>query len=164
MQQITNYPDYYITEDGTILSNRRKNKKFYKLKTGPLSKKLPYLCVSLQNENGQKTHSVHRLVAEHFIPNPNNLPYVCHKDDNPMNPHKDNLFWGTQADNMKDMYLKKRSSYGSNNGQSKLTDADVLNIRSFEYEYGLFSRLGKKFKISAVMVSNIYYRKAWTHI
>lgn len=45
---------------------------------------------------------VHRLVAEAFIPNPNNLPLVRHLDDNPRNNRVENLAWGTQTDNMQD--------------------------------------------------------------
>lgn len=45
---------------------------------------------------------VHRLVAEAFIPNPNNYPNVRHKDDNRLNNHVDNLEWGTQSDNIQD--------------------------------------------------------------
>jgi len=60
-------------------------------------------------KNGErKPFPVHRLVAEAFIPNPENLPCVCHRDDNPLNNHVDNLFWGTQADNIRDMDIKKR--------------------------------------------------------
>ena len=45
---------------------------------------------------------VSRLVAEAFLPNPDNLPIVRHMDDNPSNNHVTNLKWGTQVDNMQD--------------------------------------------------------------
>lgn len=44
---------------------------------------------------------VHRMVAETFLPNPNNLPIVEHKDDNPANNSVNNLMWSTQFDNLK---------------------------------------------------------------
>lgn len=43
---------------------------------------------------------LHRLVALVYIPNPENLPYVCHKDNVPTNNSVKNLYWGTQKDNM----------------------------------------------------------------
>ena len=48
-----------------------------------------YLCVSLLKDGFVKTASVHRIVAEAFLPNPNNLPMINHKDENPSN----NLIW-----------------------------------------------------------------------
>lgn len=45
----------------------------------------------------------------HYIPNPDNLPCVCHRDDNPQNNNADNIFWRTQQDNMKDMWNKGRT-------------------------------------------------------
>lgn len=51
----------------------------------------PAVCLS---KNGKgKSHSIHRLLAKAFIPNPNNLPEVNHKDENTMNFSLDNLEW-----------------------------------------------------------------------
>lgn len=55
-----------------------------------------YLVVGLC-KNGKGVHKlVHRLVAEAFVPNPNNLPQVNHKDENPNNNRADNLEWCDQ--------------------------------------------------------------------
>lgn len=51
---------------------------------------------------GGATVQVSRLVAEAFIPNPTNLPFVLHKDDNPLNNQVRNLYWGTAAQNSSD--------------------------------------------------------------
>lgn len=62
-----------------------------------------HLTVGLTNPEGvKKSYSVHRLVAEAFIPNPDNKPQVLHWDDNPLNNNVSNLRWGTQKDNMQD--------------------------------------------------------------
>ena len=52
-----------------------------------------YKCVILSINNKHKTYKVHRLVAEAFIPNPNNLLQVNHKDENKLNNNVDNLEW-----------------------------------------------------------------------
>lgn len=55
---------------------------------------------SLQISIKGKVYNVSRLVALAYIPNPHNYPYVCHKDNNPLNNHYKNLYWGTQQMNM----------------------------------------------------------------
>ena len=59
-----------------------------------------YYRVSLWKDNKDKHYLVHRLVAETFIPNPENLPTVNHKDENPSNNCVDNLEWCTNHYNL----------------------------------------------------------------
>lgn len=66
-----------------------------------------YSQVHLGPKNNQKTVRIHRLVAEAFIPNPDNLPLVNHKDENKMNNCVDNLEWCTALYNL---------TYGSRKG------------------------------------------------
>lgn len=59
-----------------------------------------YLRVDLFDKNGKrKHHKVHRLVAEAFIPNPDNKPQVNHIDGNNQNNSITNLEWVTDAEN-----------------------------------------------------------------
>ena len=59
-----------------------------------------YFLIDLHKNKNAKTKRVHRLVAEAFIPNPNNLPQVNHKDENKHNNCVDNLEWCSQQYNM----------------------------------------------------------------
>lgn len=59
-----------------------------------------YWVVMLRKNRAFKTVLVHRLVAEAFIPNPNNLPYINHKDENPANSVVTNLEWCTAKYNL----------------------------------------------------------------
>ena len=52
-----------------------------------------YAKVILRNREKNKTYLIHRLVAEHFISNPNNLPQINHKDENKLNNCINNLEW-----------------------------------------------------------------------
>lgn len=61
----------------------------------PGKNKKGYYSVVLSKDGSHKQFSVHRIVAEVFIPNPNNLPVVNHKDENPSNNSVDNLEWCT---------------------------------------------------------------------
>lgn len=59
-----------------------------------------YEHVKLFNHGLAKDISVHRLVALAFLPNPSNLKYVNHKDENPRNNRVDNLEWCTNSYNL----------------------------------------------------------------
>lgn len=95
-------------KEGYQISNTGRVRSFINNRygVGQISREIiPYT-----NERGYKSvhlgrgcrRSVHRLVAEAFIPNPKNLPLVRHLDDDPSNNRVKNLAWGTQTDNMQD--------------------------------------------------------------
>lgn len=65
----------------------------------PLNLRKGYYGVRLSKEGHAKTERVHRLVALTFLPNPEGLPCVNHKDENPKNNCVDNLEWCTYAYN-----------------------------------------------------------------
>ena len=85
------------------VSNLGRTKRLYKndkekiLK--PFSNKDGYLIVNLCKEGKVKSRSVHRLVAQAFIPNPENKPEVNHKDENKSNNKVENLEWVTSKEN-----------------------------------------------------------------
>ena len=58
------------------------------------------LTVALYSHSKRKRMLVHRVVAEAFIPNPNNYPCINHKDENPANNKVENLEWCTQKENI----------------------------------------------------------------
>lgn len=80
--------------------NLEKIKPYYNNKT---NKYLYYMFSDKYSDNKykQKKVYVHRLVAEHFIPNPDNLRDVHHIDNNPENNDISNLMWLSHQDNCK---------------------------------------------------------------
>ena len=97
-KQIKDYENLYeISNTGLVRSLRHGSKPFY-LK--PINSH-GYQSVHLCNKNHKrKNHSIHRLVAEHFIPNPKNLPQVNHKDGNKVNNDVNNLEWCSSKENI----------------------------------------------------------------
>ena len=59
----------------------------------PYKDKYGYLCVNLYKDGIRKNYFIHRLVAQSFLPNPDNLPQVNHKDENKENNCVENLEW-----------------------------------------------------------------------
>lgn len=162
MRQIADFPDYYITETGEVY--RLSGTLTKRIKAYP--DKFGYLNVNLFSNGKKFGKRVHRLVALVYLQNPNNLPFVCHKDDNPANNCKDNLFWGTHQDNMDDRKTKGRTKgpRGSLSGSVVVTETQVKYIRSFTYELGLYKTLATELGISPSQVRNIFLRRNWTHI
>lgn len=100
-QKIPGHYYYYVTNYGDVISFMQREPRL--LKTW--SNKVGHLYVGISNENGTtEKYLVHRLVAEAFIPNPNNYPVVRHLNDIPWDNRIENLAWGTQKDNVADMY------------------------------------------------------------
>ena len=96
---IKGYENYIIYEDGRIYST---NKNIF-IGANPTTTS-KYLYVKLYKNGTVAYKSVHRLVAQTFVPNQENLPVVDHVDDNIYNNHYTNLQWCTQKDNIHKSY------------------------------------------------------------
>ena len=89
---------YKISSRGRIKSYHARFKKPRILKTSMTT--TGYRKVELVKNKRKKSCKIHRLVAEAFIPNKENKPYINHLDSNPINNNVDNLEWCTQKENM----------------------------------------------------------------
>lgn len=126
-RDIPNYEGLYqVSNLGRVKSlnyNHTKQEKILKQANNK-----GYLYVLLYNQKKRTLHKIHRLVATAFIPNPNNLPFINHKDENPLNNRADNLEWCTAAYN---------SNYGTNiqRRSKKLTNRQDLSKQVFQYDF-----------------------------
>ena len=105
MKNIKDYKgEYEIKKNGRVWSYKRK--KFLK----PMLTMDGYHRVSLYKEGKRKTYYIHRLVAQTFIPNPEGLPEVNHKDEDKSNNCVENLEWMSKIDNINYGTGSKRSA------------------------------------------------------
>ncbi len=91
--EIQGYENYLIYEDGRVYS--KKTNKFLKYRDDSRGYHIVHLC----KDGKPKNKKIHRLIGEHFIPNPHNYPCIDHKDRNRKNNSLDNLRWVTQQMN-----------------------------------------------------------------
>lgn len=89
-------------------NDRDKILKLIKHKSG-------YLQVVLSLNSKCKIFKVHRLVAKSYIPNPNNLPVINHKDENKLNNSAQNLEWCSAKYNTRYSQAKKVGCYKNGN-------------------------------------------------
>lgn len=111
-KEVPNYNGIYLVSNlGRVKSidqeiNCKRNKK--RIHKGKILKtylnERGYECVGITINRVAKKKKVHRLVAEAFLPNPNNLPQVNHIDCNKQNNCVENLEWCDNSYNMKEAY------------------------------------------------------------
>ena len=107
--EIRGFNNYLIYPDGKVL-NKTTNK--YKKHTRNTN---GYYQVCLSNEGHTKNLSVHRLIALHHIPNPDNKPCVDHIDRNKLNNNINNLRWATHLENQQNLGKYKTNKSGHKN-------------------------------------------------
>ena len=146
---------YEVSNLGRVKSKLGKKIRF--LKSNCLLK--GYRYSQLQSKN----FLTHRLVAQAFIPNPENKPQVNHKDGVKDNNFVENLEWVTQSEN--EIHARKtglkRTFYGEDVANSKLTLNQVLEIKKSNKTQIILS---KEYGVHQVHIGRIKSGKRWGHL
>ena len=117
-----------------------------------------YLFVGLSSNGNEKNYLVHRLVAQAFIPNPNNLPQVNHKDENKANNAAENLEWCNKTYNenygsKKEREIKTKTLNNRVNGHKKIIQYDLDN--NFLKEWNSLTEASNILNISIGNISSV---------
>lgn len=142
--------DYTITEYGEVINNRWGGRK---VKPQPNGK--GYLRVHIAG----RMYFVHRLVAEKYVQNPNNLPQVNHKDGDKTNNRAENLEWVSNVENRNHAVKSGLQIHGERCPWAKLTQKDVDYIR--EHNEIPSTKIAPMFGVSHSLIRAIRRRTVW---
>jgi len=131
-----------------------------------------YCRVGLRKNNRANKEYVHIIVAKTFIPNPENKPEVNHLKKtscglrmNTLDNRPESLVWSTRSENMKYGYeFGFKSAKGSNNGKSKLTEEQVLEMRAIGKYRNYTKDFSIKYGVSEKYISAIMNNDCWNHV
>jgi HNH endonuclease len=113
--------------------------------------------ITVRGLNG-KIWLLHRIIAECFVPNPDNKPIVNHIDGNKGNPRADNLEWVTNQENCLHAYRTGLNYYRP---KVKFTRRQILYIRRSETP---LHKLAKKYRVSYSVIYNVHYLKTHKNV
>ena len=150
---IKNSETDYISPSGKIYKDYGNN-MFYP-KTNFINKNNGYLYASITYPEGQKQRRVHILVAEVYLPNPNNYPIVLHKNNDKSNPSVNNLEWNTISTNTKNAYKDNLAK-----NDKSWEDSQSVHVCSFDLngnllqKYGSVGEASRELKITKTTILN----------
>lgn len=150
MSRTLTIEDYEITRDGKVINKHSG----HALIGQPNGK--GYLRVSI----GGKLMFIHRLVAEKYIPNPEEKEQVNHKDGNKLNNNVDNLEWVTNQENRNHAIKNGLHFSGEKCPWTKLSQKDVEEIRSLE-GIKTIQQLAEMYEVSESNIRAIQQYKSW---
>lgn len=132
--QIKDFPGYYVTDTGCVYSRyvtagHNINGRIKKLK--PNQNEDGYYKVKLRKEGKTYNKFIHRLVAETFVPNPENKPEINHKNGIKTDNRAENLEFCTRSENVKHSYrvLGRKGAFLNKKGAKSPFSKIVLQIK-----------------------------------
>lgn len=173
-RKIPNYSNYEASTDGEIKTFNWKNSGIERVMK-PAFDNSGYLRTMLKNDNGKyDTIKVHRIIAQTFIPNPENKQQINHKNGVKHDNRVENLEWATHSENIKHSYATGlKSVQGELNPAAILNEKQVLEIRS-KYTYGRKGgrtktavtkrMLAEEYRVGVHVIKNIVTNKTWKHL
>jgi hypothetical protein len=154
-KQIPGCKKYEVSTHGRIKSSRGILK--------PYIDKRGYCSVSIRRHGIRKNRTIHRIVLEVFIGECPEGMTASHLDGDPTNNRIENLSWETHSDNCRRKKHHGTWQCGERIGNSKLTAAEVYEIRE-SYPNMTQTALAKKYGVNHRSIGFIISRRNWKHI
>lgn len=151
---------YKVSNEGVLMSLPRNGTKGGVVKQREM--KHGYIEYLLYKDGKMYHKLAHRLVAQHFIPNPENKPCVNHIDGRPTNNKLDNLEWVTYSENvLHALGMGLAYTIGESHPNTKLTNKEVFEIREL-YKHKIYNQieLGKIYGVFQGTISLIVRNKS----
>jgi len=151
---------YQVTECGKVL--RKDGFGYLKGKID----KYGYLThgLSMGKKNTMLHRTAHRLVAETYIPNPENKPQVNHKDGNKLNNHISNLEWCTAKENSEHKVFFDLQAKGEENGNSVNNEDTVHSVCKMIEDGYRNNDIIKELGVNRKLITDVRNKKTWCHI
>ena len=134
----------------------------------PVRQNNGYSKVMLSKDGVAKGFWYHRLLAQHFIPNPLKLPQVNHKNGIKSDNRLSNLEWVTVEGNVHHAVAmglwNLKPMKGEQHGNSKLNDQKVRSIRERYVSGQLMAHIARDYDVSSRTIQLIVKRRAWKHV
>lgn len=147
--------DFLISKEGKIYTPAGK------LLSTWIENNTGYMLFRICFEGKTRCYRLHRILAECWIPNPDNLPFVKHKNDDKKNNSVDNLEWGANPDNVQEGYDNQRYKFKTRSYKVYVTNKETGEVSVFKSLRSLAETLGLNRKNVAAVLDG---RKKNTYI
>ena len=165
---IKDFPLYEISDIGNVRSNhkiglsKQRNIKLIAHSSG-------YIVVNLyqpkHDKKVMKQYRVHKLVAEYFVPNPNDYPEINHEDGDKTNNQHTNIKWCDHSYNMQHAYKNHLIVRNKGIRTTKLNPDKVKEIRlRYKYENISQLKLSLEFGVRESTIRNVVNRFSWKFV
>ncbi len=148
--------NYWVSTCGNVYNMQRGN-----LLQGSSNRVTGYYVYKITINGIKKTRLIHRLVAETFIPNPENKKEVNHLDGNKYNNRLDNLEWATPSENQHHAFKLGLNHSNRKTSGIKMNPELIFEIKKLHKEGVNLVQISKRYNVTRGCISDIIHGRTW---